>query len=251
MIHSSTLIRSANKVAAYIEKYVKRVGMESREEVFELFDTMHRLFPQWVISSCPMMHPEIHYISKNGPHVLGYSNEYMIANSALYNYFNFVHEDDQEDLHDCFSFIHSHLENIPPEEHHRHRAVFYYRFKKENGQYIYLHDEKATLDIPGAGSLYYCLFRDITAERTFNGVKAELFHQEHIFQKVKEFKPFSQRNSLSKREEELVSLIKQGLSTKEIAWQLAISHHTVRNIKSKLFEKFNVNNSIELLNMIG
>jgi len=47
----------------------------------------------------------------------------------------------------------------------------------------------------------------------------------------------------------LLSFIKQGLSTKEIAWHLNISPNTVRNIKSKLFEKYNVGNSIELLNI--
>jgi DNA-binding CsgD family transcriptional regulator len=66
--------------------------------------------------------------------------------------------------------------------------------------------------------------------------------------KITEFKP-SAGSNLTSRESELVTLIKQGLSTKEIAWYLNISHHTVRNIKSRLFEKFNVNNSIELLNM--
>ena len=53
---------------------------------------------------------------------------------------------------------------------------------------------------------------------------------------------------ISKRETELVALIRKGLRTKEIADQLKISHHTVRNIRQRMFEKYNVNNSIELLN---
>jgi DNA-binding CsgD family transcriptional regulator len=251
MIHEAVLHRSASKVAAYIQKYVRGVGIESREEVFELFDNMQRLFPQWVIASCPMMHPEIKYMSKNASHVLGYSVEHMLRNTSMAKFFTFVHEADQHDLHECFSYIHQHLESVPPEEHRFHRMIFYYRFLKGNGQYIHLQDEKATLDIPGAGSLYYVLFRDITAERSFKGVKAELYYQDEFFRKIKDFKPSAQQNELSKREKQLVALIKQGLSTKEIAWQLAISHHTVRNIKSRLFEKYNVNNSIELLNLVG
>ena len=101
------------------------------------------------------------------------------------------------------------------------------------------------------GNLYYALYRDVTQERTFAGVKMELFRQGQTLSKVKDYKPSAERTQLSKREEELVTLIKQGLSTKEIAWQLSISPNTVRNIKSKLFEKFNVSNSIELLNMAG
>jgi DNA-binding NarL/FixJ family response regulator len=113
-----------------------------------------------------------------------------------------------------------------------------------------MHDEKAILNLRGTGNLYYTLFRDITAEKPFTGVKAELFRQQgRQLDKIKEYNPSAERKPLSKREEELVTLIRQGLSTKEIAGHLKISPNTARNIKSKLFEKFNVNNSIELLNM--
>ncbi|MEO5563362.1 MAG: LuxR C-terminal-related transcriptional regulator [Chitinophagaceae bacterium] len=251
MLPEGTLQRAAHKVANYIEKYVKLVGAERREEVLELFENMHRVFPQWVIMTCPMMHPDIHYISKNGQYVFGYSNEDLLKNSVLESFFPHVHESDQQDLHDCFAYVHDFLESVPSEEHCNYRVVFNYRFRKENGQYMHLHDEKATLSLRGSGNLYYVLIRDITSEKAFAGVKIELFKQEQTLIKIKEFKPSADRNPLSKREEELVTLIKQGLSTKEIAWYLKISHKTVRNIKSKLFEKYNVNNSIELLNMTG
>lgn len=39
------------------------------------------------------------------------------------------------------------------------------------------------------------------------------------------------------------------LTNKEIACRLNISHNTSRNIRSKLFEKFKVNNVVELLNV--
>jgi DNA-binding CsgD family transcriptional regulator len=164
-------------------------------------------------------------------------------------YFAHIHEADQQDVFTCFSELHSLFESILPEDHQRFRAIFHYRFKKANGQYMYLYDEKATIQLRGSGNLYYVLFRDITAERTFNGVKVEVFKQENELCKIKEFKPSALRNALSKRERELVVLMRQGLSTKEIAWHLKISQNTVRNIKSKMFEKYNVNNSIELLNM--
>jgi len=161
-----------------------------------------------------------------------------------------VHEADQQYLYNCVTAMHDQLEALPPEDHHEYRTVLHYRFKKANGQYIYLHDEKAILNLRG-GNLYYSLFRDITNEKVFAGVKAELFRQQQTLVKISEFKPGAERNQLSKRETELLNFIKQGLSTKEIAWYLDISPNTVRNIKSKLFEKYNVGNSIELLNMAG
>ena len=253
MVKEAVLTRAADKVTWYIENYVTLMGVEKRDEVLELFDTLHRVFPHWVICTCPVMHPDLHFATVNCQHVFGYPYEFIINNSGVNKYFAFVHEADQEDLFGCFNFMHDFLETVSPEDHARYRAVFYYRFKKADGQFIHLHDEKAALNLRSPGNLYYGLLRDITAEKAFGGVKVELFHldQHHHPVKIKEFKPSSNHTQLSKREKQLVTLIKQGLSTKEIAWYLKISHNTVRNIKSKLFEKYNVSNSIELLNIAG
>lgn len=238
----------ADKLTAYIEKYVTLAGAEKREEVLDLFDKMQLLFPHWVIITCPVMHPDLSYVSKNYQQVFG-ENGMPLINKDLNQYFNLIHEADQEYVHSCFNFVYDQFENITPELHYMYRNVFHYRFKKQNGQYMYLHDEKAVLNLRDSGNLYYVLIKDITAEKAFGGVKVELFKHDHILTKIGEYKPAAENNTLSKREGELVTLIKQGLSTKEIAWYLKISHNTVRNIKSKLFEKFNVNNTIELLNM--
>lgn len=252
MVGKATLLRSADRVANYVQQYVILAGADKRDEVLQLFDSILQLFPHWVISTCPMMHPDINYMSSNSSHVFGYSSEYLVRHASPEKYFTHIHEADQQDLFECFSYMHDFLESVPSGEHPCYRAVFHYRFRKANGQFMYLHDEKATLYLNGSGNLYYALFRDITSEKTFNGVKVEIFMKEQGgLIKVKEHKPSAKRNLLSKREGELVTLIKQGLSTKEIAWHLNISHNTVRNIKSNLFEKYNVNNTIELLNMTG
>jgi DNA-binding CsgD family transcriptional regulator len=249
MIRESTLVRAADKVSAYLEKYVKTVGVERKEEMLELFENMHRLFPHWVIMTCPAMHPDIRYVSKNAPYVFEHSSEHLIHNGRIHRFFENIPEVDQPDVYQCFQHLHDFLESIPPEEHHRYRAIIQYRYRKPNGQIIFLHDEKATLTLGESGNLYYALFRDVTGEKTFSGVKIELFRHEETLKKISEFKPSASRNTVSKREQELIDLIKQGLSTKEIAWYLNISPNTVRNIKSKLFVKFKVTSSIELLNM--
>jgi DNA-binding CsgD family transcriptional regulator len=249
MIRKAELLQSADRVIKYISECVTLAGAEKREEVLTLFNSIHQLFPHWVIMTCPVMHPNISYVSKNSNHLFGYANQSFLHNDSGNYFFSMVHDADQQDLFDCFSFIHDHLEAIPPLEHHLYRNIYHYRFKKADGQYMYLHDEKAVLHLNNSGNLYYTLFKDVTAEKAFNGVKAELFKQGEGLCKIKEYKPAAERNKLSKREGELVMLIKQGLSTKEIAWYLKISHNTVRNIKSRLFEKYNVNNTIELLNI--
>lgn len=251
MIKEAILLRTADRVTNYIQKYVRRAGTEKREEALELFDNMHQFFPHFVIMTCPMMHPDITYISKNCESIFGYDMDTMIRNSRIDKFFNHIHPSDAQDLYACFSFLHDHMESVHPEEHINYRAIFHYRFQKADRQYMYMYDEKATLNLGGSGNLYYALLRDITADKAFTGVKVEVFKHGGTIEKINEFKPSSDRLTLSKREQQLVTLIKQGLSTKEIAWHLNISHNTVRNIKSKMFEKFNVNNSIELLNLAG
>jgi len=241
--------RTDDRLAEYIEKYVSLAGAEKREEVLELFEKMNLLFPNWVIITCPVMHPDLHYASKNCFSVFGYDRERLINNSALEKYFGHVHEEDREDLRACYSFHHDFLEAIPPDEHHGYRGVIRYRFRKANGEYMHLHDERACLHLKGSGNFYFVLFQDISETRPFTGVKIELFKQDESQRKIKEFKPSAHHALLSRREQDLVTLIRQGLSTKEIASRLRISPYTVRNIKSKLFEKYKVGNSIELLNV--
>lgn len=247
MVNERILSRTAERVSSYIQRYVHLAGAEQQNEVLDLFDKMHQLFPQWVIMTCPVMHPGVRYVSPNCAVVFGHSKEYLVMNSNIERYFSHVHDADKSDLHNCFAYVHDHLETVAPAEHNSYRNVFHYRFKRPDGKPIYLHDEKASLAFKNGGHLYYTLFRDLTTEKNFSGVKVELFKQENGLVKIAEYKPTS--NMLTKREGELVALIKQGFSTKEIAWYLQISHNTVRNIKSRLFEKFNVNNTIELLNM--
>ncbi|HTL06627.1 MAG TPA: LuxR C-terminal-related transcriptional regulator [Chitinophagaceae bacterium] len=247
MLFEAKLLQMTKRLSTYIAECVTLAGTDKREEVFTLFDNIQLLFPHWVIMTCPIMHPDIHYISNNFYSIFGYGQQYKLNNRPE-TFFQYVHDADKDDLHSCLNFAHDFLEAVPPAEHADYRLLFNYRFKKSNGQYIHLQDEKAALNLHNAGNLYYALFRDLTDERQFTGVKLDVFKQDRVLEKIKEFKPSLNRTALSKREGELVTLIRQGLSTKEIAWYLKISHHTVRNIKSKLFEKLNVSNTVELLN---
>jgi DNA-binding NarL/FixJ family response regulator len=54
---------------------------------------------------------------------------------------------------------------------------------------------------------------------------------------------------LSKRELEVVHLLAQGLSNREIAQHLELSQHTVKNHLFRIFDKLGVSSRVELLNM--
>jgi DNA-binding CsgD family transcriptional regulator len=98
--------------------------------------------------------------------------------------------------------------------------------------------------------LYYMLLRDVSNELPFSGFKITAY-KEGYSEKVLEYSAASQTTTqLTPRENELIPLMRQGLSIKEAAGCLGISPNTVRNMRQKLFEKFRVNNVIELLNRV-
>ena len=217
-------------------------------DILSVIHNLHQLFPQWVVMVCPRQHPELFYISENCKELFGYEGGYMTRHPE--DYFRQLHEDDIEDLYKCFAFAQQMVENEAPEDRHRIRLVYQYRYRHRDGNYVLLHDEKAVFRTGDDKYLFYSLFRDITQEDVFGGVKVEVYKQGVSLKKITEYKP-SSALQLSRREAEVVALIKKGFTTKEIAAQLGISHHTVRNFRSKLFGKYRVNNTVELINAVG
>ncbi len=57
----------------------------------------------------------------------------------------------------------------------------------------------------------------------------------------------STENPLTERESEVLKLVSEGKTTKEIANKLFLSHGTVRNYISAILDKLNVNNRIEAI----
>lgn len=56
----------------------------------------------------------------------------------------------------------------------------------------------------------------------------------------------AERIRLTDREQEIVALKMQGLSSKEIAYRLSLSHSAVRNYSSHLLRRYQCKNTTEL-----
>jgi DNA-binding NarL/FixJ family response regulator len=74
----------------------------------------------------------------------------------------------------------------------------------------------------------------------------------NFVKRVVESRPISFRNAkgdelLTKRERELVLLVAQGLSNREIAKQVNLSEHTVKNYLLRIFDKLGVSSRAELI----
>jgi len=252
MITGTSIAKQSIRILGYINKAMQPEESGVQDDIIKALYSMHKLYPTCAIITCPVTHSNFFYASENCQSVFGYTPQFIVDHfKELAYYFSQIHEADMSDFQDCMDYLESFLHKELPQDVNKLRTVFHYRFRNDKGRYVYLHDERATL-MSGSGTIVnYSLIRAMPDEVVFSGVKMEIYKDGDVFEKLVEYKPSTGRNKLSKRENDLVVLIKKGLTTKEIAGHLRISHNTVRNIKSKLFEKYSVNNAIELLNMAG
>lgn len=242
-------MRVAEKIMGHLNERAELENVETIEEAIPLLESIASMFPAWVSMICPFNHPERRFISANCTSIFGLDAAYFKSHMTIENFFDLVHPDDAEDLHDCFAYLEKFLREQSPEEQQQVRVVFQYRIYAQNGQFVTLQDEKGVLRLPNNKNIHYTIFKDISRELIFSGVQLSVYRQAEGLIKIAEYKPTAENLKLSKREQDIVSLIRHGLTNKEIAYRLNISHNTSRNIRSRLFEKFRVNNVVELLNV--
>ncbi|RPD39519.1 LuxR C-terminal-related transcriptional regulator [Chitinophaga barathri] len=219
------------------------------EEIIHTLYNLQKIFPRWVICTCRLMHKGFFYVSENAGELLGLDPALLSSLLDGGGLFKRLHPADVEGFTNSLQLIGELIQQEDPEDLHKIRFIFNYRMQHPDGRYMHMHDEKAMLPLKNDLNLHYMLMRDISEETPFTGVKMTAYKDG---KKILEYNASAQAVSqLSPRENELLPLMKQGFSTKEIAHFLGISHHTVRNMRQKLFQKFHVNNAIELLNKIN
>lgn len=108
-------------------------------------------------------------------------------------------------------------------------------------------DVSAILD---AGANQYIL--KSTDEKEFNdALRAALSHKKYLCSEILELvlnkKPAQEPTRITTSEIEIVRLIAQGLTAKEIATKKFISVHTVNTHRKNIFRKLNVNSTSELI----
>jgi DNA-binding CsgD family transcriptional regulator len=243
------LRRRVNHIISFLDPDLGEAE-EIDEEIMHTLCNIHRIFPEWTICTCRFMHSNFFYVSDNFRNLLGLDPAAGIETFHLDNFFDRVHPADMTDFNKGIHVLEELLKKEDPEEHHKFRFVFNYRVLRTDGRYICIHDEKAMIRLKNGQRLYFMLLRDISHEGTYSGFKITVY-KEGYSERVLEYYAASELGAqLTPRENELIPLMKQGLSIKEAAGCLGISPNTVRNMRQKLFEKFQVNNVIELLNRL-
>lgn len=241
---SKTFTRFLGSAQKKNNQYALYEAEADQEKILSSLYLAEKIFPDHALMLCSMSHPRLSYVSKNCSGVFGYSDEEFTGKS-IQDFFDLVHPEDVEGVRKCFEFINQ-SEPYDPEVY---RFVLYYRFKNNEGIYMHLKDEKLAIKSAGDQYVYFTLFKNVTAERTFSQVQMDIVRlQKGKSLKAHTYYPRRPEELMTPRQHDIVNLIVRGFTNLEIAEQLNLSVNTVKNHKQLLFKKVNVKNSMELAN---
>ncbi|TAE28116.1 MAG: hypothetical protein EAZ91_15055 [Cytophagales bacterium] len=127
-----------------------------------------------------------------------------------------------------------------------HKVIYEYRMLNAEGNYVRLVEQYQVLELDPKGQIWLMFSMvDISPSQESEGsVKCQILNF-----RTGSFIPFDIEQKLqlelTKRELEILKLVKQGFLSKEISDKLSISVHTVNTHRYRFLEKLGANNSIE------
>lgn len=207
---------------------------------------LDHLFPGWVViqhtrSTSPR------FLSSNGAAFFGLS-EADRHRSAFHDLSVFVHPDEVDAYRRVGQKTDELLKTVDPADLTQVRFVAQYRLRRGAGRYVGVHEEKLFYRNERGELEHFTLLKDLPAERVFTRVQLEWFSVHELgYRRLGSYVPTAPEQALTSREIEVVQLIREGLSSKEIAARLFISLNTVRNHRSNLFRKTNARNVVDLV----
>lgn len=187
---------------------------------------------------------QIIFFSSNFGKLLGYkTSDYEDLN---YNFFEVkIHPEDSHLLacHGLSALKMFHT--ITPSEKLNHKIIYEYRMLNAAGEYVRLVEQYQILELDKTGQMWLMFsIVDISPDQEATNVKACIhnFITGRFIPIEVDAKPVLE---LTKRELEILKLVKQGYLSKEISDILSISVHTVNTHRYRYLEKLGANNSLE------
>ncbi len=191
------------------------------------------------------LHKKEHvFASYNFGDLFGY--DMQLVNKQGTDYFDSrVHPEDLVELTRNGISLLKFFYQIPKEDRFNYKFVSEYRILGSGEKYVRIIEQHQPLELDKHGNLWLGLaVLDVSPnQNTEHGIKMQVINCKtgQILPLISE----SKSPELSKREIEILSLVKQGFMSKEISEKLFISIHTVNTHRQRILEKLNVDNSME------
>lgn len=189
----------------------------------------------------------IAFFSDNYANLLGYDkSEFAALNYAFFE--AKIHPDDKYDLANLGLSSLKLFKEFSNDEKLNHKAVYEFRMQNSDGKYLRVIDQYQVLDLDTTGQIWLMMSTiDLSPNQDEDSaVKCQILNYRtgKIISNHSENKPSLE---LTKRETEILTLVKKGMLSKEISDKLFISVHTVNTHRQRLLEKLGANNTIEAI----
>nr|WP_317631690.1 LuxR C-terminal-related transcriptional regulator [uncultured Flavobacterium sp.] len=133
-------------------------------------------------------------------------------------------------------------------EHFKYILSYTYRIKTKSGKYIRIRQQCQALEVNNSGHLT----KTLVIHKKVTDFKDRPFDDYKVFDKSQNIYVDEENcYNLSKREFEILNLIKQGLNSQDISESLNISKNTVITHRKNILTKTNCNSFIELIKKIS
>ncbi len=162
-----------------------------------------------------------------------------------------IHPDDRKQILE-FQIEHGEfIYSLSPEQRNDYQQIFQFRMLNSRQRYVHVVSRQQVIQKDKYGKAWIILgILDISPNQQQTGkVKRSVVN--HKTGEIITSPPPALSSPLTLREKEILSLVGQGLLTKEIAGILNISIHTVNRHRKSILSKSGANNAIEALNRLG
>ena len=158
-----------------------------------------------------------------------------------------IHPDDRAQLLEYQIEHGQFIYSLPEQERNDYQQTFQYRLLNGKGKHVNVISRQQVIEKDRNGKAWIIMgFMDISPDQTLS----EKISRAVINRKTGEIVPSSipAEKQLTCREKEILSLIRQGFLSKEIADKLGLSIYTVNNHRKNILAKLDVDNVIEAIN---
>lgn len=192
------------------------------------------------------------FASENFAYIFGYDLELL---KDIREHGNFleerIHPDDKKQLVEYQIEHGQFIYSLPPEYRNDYRQIFQFRILNIKQQYVNVTSRHQVIQTDRNGKAWIVI--------GIMEISPDQLPATHVKRTVVNIKtgeiltslPIPIEKQLTKREKEILLLIRQGFLSKEIADRLSLSIHTVNNHRKNILEKLNVDNAIEAISLIG
>ncbi len=187
------------------------------------------------------------FYSSNFGGLLGYDpSDYKEAGQEFFA--SRIHPDDAQKLSISGVSVLKIFNNLSSDEKLNHKSINEYRMLNAQNRYVRLIEQYQILELDQRGQLWLALnIVDVSPNQDEAEVSKSQLLNFRTGKIIPIEVPKKVQYELTKRETEILRLVKDGLLSKEISNRLAISLHTVNTHRQRFLEKLGANNSFEAI----